>query len=252
MPNSIFNLKDKVVLITGGLGIQGPEHAKAFKKVGAKVVITDIKGGDYKMDVTEPDSVKQGVDKIIKEHGQIDVLVNNAGATGKQVSRAAAPFEDQLLEDWEHILKVNLAGTFLCSQAVGKFMAKQGKGSIINIASIYGLVGPDFSIYKQAEYGGKKMGTPTAYAASKGGVISLTRYLASYWADKGVRVNCVTPGGIFDNQSEDFVKAYSKNVPMGRMARKDEISGAILYLASDLSSYVTGANIVIDGGLTAR
>ena len=129
-------------------------------------------------------------------------------------------------------------------------MAEKGKGSIINVASIYGLVGPDFSIYKQSEYKGKKMGTPAAYAASKGGVISLTKYLASYWAKDGVRVNCVTPGGIFDKQSKEFVKAYLRNVPMGRMANKDEISGALLYLASDLASYVTGENIVIDGGLT--
>lgn len=252
MNDSIFKLKDKVVLITGGAGIQGPEHAKAFKEVGAKVVVTDIKGGDLKMDVTDEKSIKEAVSKIVKKHGRIDVLVNNAGATGKQVARAAVPFEEQKLEDWEYIIKVNLTGVFLCSQAVGKIMAKQGEGSIINIASIYGLVAPDFRIYQEAEYAGKKMGTPAAYAASKGGVISLTKYLASYWAKKKIRVNCVTPGGIFDKQSENFVKAYSKRVPLGRMAKKNEISGALLYLASDLASYVTGANIVIDGGLTIR
>jgi len=252
MLNSIFKLKDKIVLITGGMGIQGPEHAKAFKEVGAKVVVTDIKSGDFKMDVTNEDEIKKTTREIVEKYKRIDVLVNNAGATGKQVSKAAVPIEDQKLKDWEYILKVNLTGTWLCSQIVGKIMAKQSKGSIINIASIYGLAGPDFSIYKQAEYAGKKMGLPAAYAASKGGVISLTRYLASYWADKNVRVNCVTPGGIFDNQSENFVKAYSKNVPMGRMAEKNEISGTLLYLASDLSSYVTGANIVVDGGLTSK
>jgi len=252
MSKSIFNLENKIVLITGGMGIQGPEHKKAFEAVGAKVVITDIKGGDFEMDVTEPQSVKETVDKVIKKHYRIDVLVNNAGATGKQVKNAAVSVEEQKLEDWEYILKVNLTGTWLCSKVVGKIMTDQGKGSIINIASIYGLAGPDFSIYKQADYAGKKMGLPAAYAASKGGIISLTKYLANYWANKGIRVNCVTPGGIFDNQSEDFVKAYSKNVPMGRMAEKNEISGTLLYLASDLSSYVTGANIIIDGGLTSR
>ncbi len=252
MSNSIFKLKDKVVLITGGLGIQGPEHKKAFEAVGAEVIVTDINEGDYKLDVTKPESIKETVDKVVKKHGRIDVLVNNAGATGKQVVRAAAPVEDQQAEDWEYILKVNLTGVWLCSQAVGKIMVRQGGGSIINLASIYGLVGPDFRIYKQAEYAGKKMGTPAAYAASKGGVMALTKYLACYWADKGIRVNCVTPGGIYDKQSEEFVKAYVKNVPMGRMAKKDEISGALLYLASDLSNYVTGANIVIDGGLTSK
>lgn len=252
MNDSIFKLKDKVVLITGGAGIQGPEHAKAFKEVGAKVVVTDIKGGDLKMDVTSSESINQTIKKIVKDYGRIDVLVNNAGATGKQVARAAVSFEEQKLEDWEYIIKVNLTGVFLCSQAVGKIMAKQGGGSIINIASIYGLVAPDFKIYKETEYEGKKMGTPAAYAASKGGVISLTKYLASYWAKKKIRVNCIIPGGIFDKQSENFVKAYSRRVPLGRMAKKNEISGALLYLASDLSSYVTGANMVIDGGLTIR
>lgn len=253
MSNSIFKLEDKVVLITGGLGVQGPEHAKAFKSVGAKVVVTDIKkGGDFVMDVTSPDSVNKVVKQVVEKYKHIDVLVNNAGATGKHMTRAAAPLEKQNIEDWDQIIKVNLTGTFLCSQAVGIIMAKQGKGSIINLASIYGLVAPDFSIYKEANYTGKKMGNPAAYAASKGGIISLTRYLASYWADKGVRVNCVSPGGIFDNQSDNFVKAYSKRVPMGRMAKKNEVSGALLYLASDLSSYVTGANIVVDGGLTNK
>jgi len=252
MSNSIFNLNKKVVLITGGTGIQGPEHKKAFEKVGAKVIITDIKGGDYQMDVTDKVSVNKTVTRVVKEYGGIDVLVNNAGATGKQVANAATIFENQKLNDWEYILKVNLTGTFLCSQAVSKEMAKQGKGSIINIASIYGLVGPDFRIYKQSKYAGKKMGTPAAYAASKGGVLSLTRYLATYWANKGIRVNCVTPGGIFDNQSKEFVKVYSKKVPMGRMAKRNEISGALLYLASDLASYVTGENIVVDGGITIQ
>jgi len=252
MPNSIFNLNKKIVLITGGLGIQGPEHKKAFEKEGAKVIVTDVKGGDYQIDVTDKNSINKAVAEIVKKYGQIDVLINNAGATGKQVVNASVPLENQQLKNWEYILKVNLTGTFLCSQAVGKEMAKKGEGSIINIASIYGLVGPDFKIYQQSDYVGKKMGTPAAYAASKGGVISLTRYLASYWAEKNVRVNCVTPGGIFDNQSKIFVNKYSKKVPLGRMAKKNEISGTLLYLASNLSSYVTGANIIVDGGLTSK
>jgi len=253
MSNLIFNLKDKVILITGGLGIQGVEHKKVFEKVGAKVVITDINGGDFKMDVTNEDEVKKTTEEIVRKYKKIDVLVNNAGATGNQIAKtAAAAVKDQQLKDWEYILKVNLTGMWLCSQAVEKIMVKQNKGSIINISSIYGLVGPDFNIYKESEYLGKKMGLPAAYAASKGGVISLTKYLASYWANKGIRVNCVTPGGIYAGQSDEFVKAYSQRVPMGRMAKKNEMSGALLYLASDLSSYVTGANIVVDGGLTIR
>jgi len=240
MLNSIFNLKDKVVVITGALGIQGPEHKKAFESAGAKVVSTDVNGGDYKLDVTNEIKIKQVVEKIIKQEGKIDVWVNNHGATGKQAKT-----------DWEYIVKVNLTGTYLCCQAAGETMMKTGGGSIINLASIYGLVGPDFSIYEQAKYGGKSMGVPAGYAASKGGVISLTRYLASLYAPK-IRVNCVTPGGIFDKQDQNFVEKYAQKTMLGRMAKKNEISGALLYLASDLSSYVTGANIVIDGGLTTR
>ena len=238
MSNSTFNLTDKVVVITGGAGIQGPEHAKAFKNEGAKVVVTDINGSDLRLDVTDKNSIDAAVKKIISDHGRIDVWINNHGATGKQS-----------VLDWDQIIKVNLTGAYLCCLAAAKAM--NNGGSIINISSIYGMVGPDFNLYPKAEYAGKPMGVPPAYAASKGGVIALTRYFASLYAPK-IRVNCVTPGGIFDNQSDDFVKAYSKKVPLGRMANKDEISGALLYLASDLSSYVTGANIVVDGGLTVR
>lgn len=232
MSNQNFNLKNKVVLITGAAGIQGPEHVKTFESVGAKVVATDIK----ELDVTGEKSIKAAAEKILAVHGRIDVLINNAGATGK------------FARDWDQIIKVNLTGTYLCCQIIG---SKMKSGSIINVSSIYGLVGPDFSLYEQAEYSGKPMGVPAAYAASKGGVIALTKYFASLYAPK-IRVNCVTPGGIFDNQSENFVKQYAAKTMLGRMANRDEVSGALLYLASGLSSYVTGANLVIDGGLTAR
>jgi len=232
MSKSIFNLEGKVVLITGAAGIQGPEHVKAFTAAGAKVIATDIK----ELDVTSTDSINQAVKKIIGEYGRIDVLVNNAGATGKYAA------------DWDQIIKVNLTGTYLCCQIIGAAMKQ---GSIINVSSIYGLVGPDLSMYEQAEYAGKPMGVPAGYTASKGGVIALTKYFASLYAPK-IRVNCVTPGGIFDNQDENFVKKYSAKTMLGRMAKRNEVSGALLYLASDLSSYVTGANLAIDGGLTAR
>lgn len=232
MSKSIFNLEGKVVLITGAAGIQGPEHVKAFTAAGAKVIATDIK----ELDVTSTDSINQAVKKIIGEYGRIDVLVNNAGATGKYAA------------DWDQIIKVNLTGTYLCCQIIGAAMKQ---GSIINVSSIYGLVGPDLSMYEQAEYAGKPMGVSAGYAASKGGVIALTKYFASLYAPK-IRVNCVTPGGIFDNQDENFVKKYSSKTMLGRMAKRNEVSGALLYLASDLSSYVTGANLAIDGGLTAR
>lgn len=237
MSKQIFNLEDKVTLITGAAGLLGPEHVKAFQASGATVVATDIKNTEIILDVTNPRSIEETVSKIIKQYGRIDILINNAGATAKQGAT-----------DWEQIIKVNLTGTYLGCQIVGKAMKE---GIIINVSSIYGLVGPDFSIYPNNQYAGKAMGVPAAYAASKGGVIALTRYFASLYAPK-IRVNCVTPGGIFDNQSPDFVKRYSAKTMIGRMAKRNEISGALLYLASDLSSYVTGANFVIDGGLTVR
>jgi len=241
MSNSIFNLKDKVVLITGGMGIQGGEHKKAFEKVGAKVVITDINGGDYNLDVTNENNIKDVINKVVKKFKKIDVWVNNHGATGKQA-----------VTNWDYIIKVNLTGTYICCQAAAENMMETGGGSIINLASIYGLVAPDFSLYPKAKYAGKSMGVPAAYSASKGGVIALTKHLASQYADKNIRINCVIPGGIFDNQSDNFVKKYAQKTMLKRMANRDEVSGALLYLASDLSSYVTGENIIIDGGLTNR
>jgi len=236
MSSSIIDLSGKVVVITGASGIQGPEHAKLLKQAGAQVVATDIKDTEIILDVTSQESIKKAAHTIIGQYGKIDVLINNAGSTGKSSA------------DWDQIIKVNLTGTYLCCQVIGAAMQQ---GSIINVSSIYGLVGPDFSIYESAEYAGKPMGVPAGYAASKGGVIALTKYFASLYAPK-IRVNCITPGGIFDNQPENFVKKYSAKTLLGRMANKSEVSGAILYLASDLSSYVTGANIVVDGGLTAR
>lgn len=236
MSNSIIDLSGKVVVITGASGIQGPEHVKLLKKAGAQVVATDIKDTEIILDVTSQESIKKVVHTIIDQYGKIDILINNAGATGKTSG------------DWDQIIKVNLTGTYLCCQIIGAVMKE---GSIINISSIYGLVGPDWSLYENAEYAGKPMGVPAAYVASKGGVIALTKYFASLYAPK-VRVNCVTPGGIFDNQAENFVKKYSAKTMLGRMANKSEVSGTILYLASDLSSYVTGANIIVDGGLTAK
>lgn len=240
MPSSIIDLSGKVVVITGASGIQGPEHVKLLKQAGAQVVATDIKDTEITLDVTSQESIKKAAQIIIDQYGKIDILINNAGATGKSSA------------DWDQIIKVNLTGTYLCCQIIGAAMnPPAGGGSIINVSSIYGLVGPDWSLYNQAEYANKPMGVAAGYVASKGGVIALTKYFASLYAPK-IRVNCVTPGGIFDNQSDNFVKKYSAKTMLGRMANKSEVSGTILYLASDLSSYVTGANLIVDGGLTAR
>lgn len=251
MSNSIFKLEGKVVLITGAGGIQGPEHVKLLKQAGAEVVATDIKNADIILDVTDEQSIKKVIVEVIKKYGRIDVLINNAGGISNSDPTRSTDFEGQDLDGWEKIIRLNLTSVFLCCQAVGAIMVKQKAGSIINVSSIYGLVAPDFRLYEKTS-GRVKVGTPAAFTAAKAGLIGLTKYLASYWADKGIRVNCVTPGGIFDNQSENFVKKYSDKTMLGRMAEKNEVSGAILYLASDLSSYVTGENIIIDGGLTTK
>ncbi len=241
MPNLIIDLTGKVVVITGGLGIQGPEHKKAFEQAGATVITTDIQGGDYKLDVTDKTQIKKVINKIIKKYGKIDVWINNHGATGKQA-----------VTDWEYMIKVNLTGTYYCCELAAEAMAKTGGGSMINLASIYGMVAPDFNLYPKTKYKGKTMGVPAGYSASKGGVIALTKHLASLYADQKIRVNCVTPGGIYDQQSKNFVKKYSSKTMLKRMAKKNEVSGALVFLASDLASYITGENIVIDGGLTTR
>jgi NAD(P)-dependent dehydrogenase (short-subunit alcohol dehydrogenase family) len=263
MLNSKFSLKGKVALITGAAGIQGPNEAKALKEAGAEVIISDV---DQKrltgcadklkltaklMDVSSENSIKNVCFFLEKKYHRLDILVNNAAATGLRVKNAAVGFEEQRLEDWNHILSINLTGTFLCCKIFSPLLLKSKNPSIINIGSIYGIVGPDFSLYQGNLYKGKKMGVPAAYAASKAAIVGLTKYLATYWAEKDIRVNCITMGGVFDNQNENFVKKYSHRVPLGKMAAPDDIAGALLYLAASASSYVTGQNVIVDGGLTA-
>ena len=194
-------------------------------------------------DITKKDTVEGMIAAVVSEFGKIDVLVNNAQFKPQSFF---APFEDFSVEDWEGVMSVNLTAVFLCAQAVGKQMIKQGKGNIINLASTYGVVAPDHGIYV-----GTSLGCPAVYSASKGGVIMLTKYLATYWADKGIRANAVTPHGLYNNHEEQFVKNFSSRSPLGRMCDKKEVVGAVLYLASDASSYVTGSNLIADGGWTA-
>ncbi|MBI2846551.1 MAG: SDR family oxidoreductase [Chloroflexi bacterium] len=255
-----FDLAGKVAIISGGAGLLGTQFAEVLSEAGVHAVIADqdegvchekaaavtsgskIKTLGIGVDVTSKKSVEEMVKKAVQEFGKISILINCASLRPEGYF---APMEDYPLELWEKVMAVNLTGTFLCCQAVGKQMVKQGYGSIINMASIYGVVAPDQRIYE-----GTKINTPVVYSASKGGVLGLTRYLATYWADKGIRVNSITPGGVYDGQAESFVKGYSYRTPMGRMADKRELRGAVLYLASDASSYVTGHNLVVDGGWT--
>ncbi|WP_448585436.1 SDR family oxidoreductase [Thermaurantiacus sp.] len=266
-----FSLAGRVAIVTGGAGILGEVFCRGLSAAGARVVVADLDrvraatladditataAGDRRaigaeVDVGDPRSVAQLVEQTEKLFGGIDILVNNAATKGSDLSAFFTETEEFTLETWREVMRVNLDGLFLMAQACGQQMLKKGRGSIINIASIYGLVGADCRIYEGAEYLGRAINTPPVYAASKAGVIGLTRHLATHWSGRGVRVNALTPGGVESGQSDRFRQAYAARVPMGRMARRNEMLGGLLYLASDASSYVTGHNLVIDGGWTA-
>jgi NAD(P)-dependent dehydrogenase (short-subunit alcohol dehydrogenase family) len=246
----------------------GKQHCHALAEAGANVVLCDINvqpckdlamslAGDHlalEMDVTQPESLKNCKETILKIFGHIDVLVNNAAINDMFENPEAASnqsmFENYPLELWERSLKVNVTGMFLCSQILGTPMAQQGKGSIINIASTYGMVGPDQSIYLN-EKGERNFFKSPSYPTTKGAVVNFTRFLAAYWGNKGVRVNTLSPGGVENNQEAYFVDNYSKKTVLGRMAQPSDYKGALIFMASDASSYMTGANLVVDGGWTA-
>ncbi len=259
----IFSLKGKTAVVTGGIGILGKSFCAGLASFGANVVVIDLdekkvlsfakelkrKYGTDSMgvscDVTSPDDVSKSIDKIIDTYEFIDILLNNA-----QGDTVAKDFEDCSLEDWRVTSSVNEEGYFLMAQAVGNSMiAKDNGGSIIQTSSIYGILGPDHRVYEGATMDGKQMGTRAVYSFSKAGGIGLTKYLATYWADKNIRVNTLTPGGVENGQNKRFIEQYSNRVPLGRMAKKDDLVGALIFLASDASSYVTGQNIIVDGGL---
>ncbi len=240
----------------------GKEYCEVLSEAGAHVVIVDldqkkcdkeaeritklngVKAIGIKADITDEKQVEGMVKKAVEEFGRINILINNAAVKTKNF---CAPLFEYPIEDWQKVVDVNLTGMFLCAKHVGKQFEKQGKkGVIVNISSTYGVVGPDQRIYP------KKMGynTPLVYSATKSAVLNLTRYLAAYWHGTEIRVNTLTPGGVFNNQDPDFVKNYCYRTVLGRMARKDEYRGAILFLVSDASSYMTGSNLIIDGGWT--
>jgi NAD(P)-dependent dehydrogenase (short-subunit alcohol dehydrogenase family) len=268
-----FSLKDQVAIVTGGVGLLGAEFCKTLAEAGAAVAVVDLNGDaankvadglikdGYKAmgiatDITKPESVNAMVAAVLSTFGRISVLVNSAALDPKfdpdAASKGIAPgaFEDYPLEQWNAALNVNLTGIFLVTQACVKQMVAQGKkGSIINICSTYGLNGPDQRIYIKD---GKRVAfKPVYYTTTKAGVMGFTKYLAAYYAETEIRVNALTPGGVFNNHEEYFVKNYSAKTILGRMAKKDEMNGALLFLASEASSYMTGNNLIVDGGWTA-
>jgi len=268
-----FDLTGRVAVVTGGVGLLGAEFCRTFAEAGAAVAVVDLNASasqvvadsltnsGYKAlalptDITQPDSVNAAVKKILSTFGRLDVLVNSAALDPKfdpeAVNKGITPgaFEDYPLDLWDSALNVNLTGMFLMTQACVKPMIEQGKkGSIINICSTYGLNGPDQRIYIKE---GKRVAfKPIYYTVTKAGVMGFTKYLAAYYAETEIRVNALTPGGVFNNHEDYFVKNYSAKTILGRMAKKDEMNGALLFLASDASSYMTGNNVIVDGGWTA-
>lgn len=265
----LFDLTGKCAIVTGGAGILGQHFCSGLAESGANVAIVDINEQNAEAlavrltqihgvkvigigcDITQASSVQQMVGRVIEDFGKIDVLHNNAAGKSDDLDAFFAPFEDYTLEQWRTIMSVNVDGMFLVAQAVGKQMIAQNQGgSIIQTASIYGVMAPDKRIYEGSHYLGRQINTPAVYSTSKAATIGLTRHLAAYWADKGIRVNTLTPGGTESGQNETFKKLYSNRVPMNRMAKQGEMVGALLYLASDASSYVTGQNIIVDGGIS--
>jgi len=266
----LFDLTDRAAMVTGGAGLLGAEFCRTLAGAGASVAVADLDrtgagavadglrgmpgaARAVELDVTRPESVQRAVGEVVGAFGRLDILVNCAALDPKfdpsQAGRHTNAFEDYPLESWNQALAVNLTGLFLCSQAAGRQMLAQGSGVIINICSTYGLVGPDQRIYERP--GQPAQFKPVYYSVTKAGVLGLTRYLATYYAGKNVRVNALTPGGVFNDHDETFVRQYAARTVLGRMAHKDEMNGALLFLASQASSYMTGANLVVDGGWTA-
>ncbi len=264
----LFSLKHKTAIVTGACGLLGREHCRALAEAGAAVVVLDVDteacrafaaelGPEHLglgADVTDRASLERVRDAVLERYGSIDVLVNNAAINDMFENPALAArqsmFEHYPLEMWKKSLDVNVTGVFLCSQVFGTVMARQRRGSIINIASTYGMVGPDQSIY-QNERGEQTFYKSPAYPTTKGAVLNFTRYLAAYWGRSGVRVNALSPGGVENSQEPFFIQNYSRKTALGRMAQPSDYRGAIVFLAGEASAYMTGANLVVDGGWTA-
>jgi NAD(P)-dependent dehydrogenase (short-subunit alcohol dehydrogenase family) len=263
-----FSLHGKVIVVTGGTGVLGSRYCRCLAEEGATVIIADLVADrcdalaadinlsvhgstcGIAVDLSSESSVKGWAAAILERFGHVDVIVNNAATKSQDFF---APLNEFPLADWNHVMGVNVTGMFLVVRELGPSMVARGKGSIINVSSIYGVVGPDQRIYEGSWYEelGGAINTPLIYSASKGAVIAMTRYLATYWGPQGVRTNTLTPGGVSSGQNSTFAEKYSARVPLGRMAEADEMVGALIFLASDASSYVNGQNIIVDGGLTA-
>ncbi len=267
---NLFDLTGRVAIITGGAGLLGIQHATAVHLGGGIPVLADLnlqraqaaatqvgeRAVAMCLDVTSEDSISACLTEVLGRFGQINILINNAARNpmveGTSTSASFSRFEEQDVETWVLDMAVGLTGPMLCSKIIGTHMAASGGGVILNIGSEYALVAPDQRVYEQTGLApDRQPKKPVSYSVVKHGIIGLTKYLATYWADKGVRVNCLCPGAIANNQPEEFVRRFSNLIPMGRMARPDEMQGAVIFLCSDASRFMTGAVVTVDGGRTA-
>jgi NAD(P)-dependent dehydrogenase (short-subunit alcohol dehydrogenase family) len=272
--HSLFDLSEQVAVITGGAGLLGGHHADAIAEMGGIPVLVDLDGEQAQAraseiaktygvraigvaaDITQADAVLRVLKRTLDAFGRIDILINNAARNPQvEANGASGPHWSRLehfpLEMWNQDIAVGLTGALLCSQIIGGEMARRGKGVILNIASDLGVIAPDQRIYRQPDLPDAQQPVkPVSYSVVKHGLIGLTRYLATYWANQGVRVNAISPGGVYTGQDEAFVKRLTNLIPLGRMAHQDEYKAAIVFLVSDASSYMTGANVCIDGGRT--
>ena len=269
-----FNLTDKIAVITGGAGLLGMRHAEAIAEMGGTPVLVDIDDANVRAraaeiaanyrcnaigiaaDICQPEAVAGVLDSVIRHFDRVDILINNAANNPKmealpQMDGHWSRFEQFPLAAWNQDLAVALTGAFLCSQIIGSELARRCTGVILNIASDLGVIAPDQRIYREPGLPLEQQPVkPVSYSVVKHGIIGLTRYLATYWADRGVRVNSLSPGGVYTGQDEAFVERLVNLIPLKRMAHKDEYKAAIIFLVSDASSYMTGANMIIDGGRT--
>ncbi len=259
----LFDLNGRVVVVTGGLGQLGRQFTQALRRRGARVAVLDraVEHGagesddvmKIPADVTSRKSLTAALETIAEAWETPYGLINNAALDSPPNAPATETrsFETYPEDSWDQVMGVNAKGAFLCCQVFGGAMASAGRGSVVNIASIYGMLSPDQRIYSYRAEAGDPFCKPVAYSVSKAGVLNLTRYLATYWAAKGVRVNSLTPGGVYNGQDQEFLNGYTERVPLGRMAREDEYNGAVIFLLSDASSYMTGSNLIVDGGWSA-
>jgi NAD(P)-dependent dehydrogenase (short-subunit alcohol dehydrogenase family) len=256
----LFDLEGRVAIVTGAMGQLGQVYLAGLAERGVRVASFDVDDGPvpdggraFTVDVTDRSSIQRALEDLVAEWGVPHVLINNAALDSPPDAPAeeVGPFEDYPEASFDAVMDVNVKGTFLCCQVVGAAMAREGRGSIVNVSSVYGLLSPVQELYEFRRARGETFVKPVAYSVSKSAVLNLTRYLATYWATSGVRVNTLTLAGVWNDQEQEFLDAWKQRSPMGRMLDAREALGAVVFLASDASSYVTGANVVVDGGWSA-